>query len=324
MLRYRGDSEDPLKWEEVGNLDTSGANLALHDGRIFVATWTGISGGFGLEQSPAEGLDLSTIPPFPGIFMSPPIPPGGLNSSHADQWVKVWNVLDYEPDLVIAFSYLVGDLTSFMGHLYWGTMHFPSSSFIIHELISQPDLLEAGCGEDQECSNRRDEAERNSERSTSVFRGKNFVTTPEIELLYGESSFPVFSPVSGWTTQQNTSSLEPLCGPSGFIEGAREKFQVNFYTWTFETYLNEAYLGTTDSGGGFPPVPPFVPGGDLYRFSDLGCAETITLDTFGIGGGFRTMVPDEDGIDNDDGLYFGITGRDNLLPEGGWKLLRFK
>ncbi|MDA2921584.1 hypothetical protein MYX76_19170, partial [Desulfobacterota bacterium AH_259_B03_O07] len=89
--------------------------------------------------------------------------------------------LDYEPDLVIAFSYLVGDLTSFMGYLYWGTMHFPSSGFIIHELISQPDLLEAGCGEDPECSDRRDEAELNSNRSTSVFRGKNFDTTPEIE-----------------------------------------------------------------------------------------------------------------------------------------------
>ncbi|MDA2921619.1 hypothetical protein MYX76_19345, partial [Desulfobacterota bacterium AH_259_B03_O07] len=75
----------------------------------------------------------------------------------------------------------------------------------------------------------------------------------------------------------------------------------NFYTWTLETYLNEAYLGTADSGGGGRPMPPFLPGGDLYRFSDLGCPETITLDTFGEGGGFRTMVPDEDGKDNDDG-----------------------
>ncbi|MDA2921599.1 hypothetical protein MYX76_19245, partial [Desulfobacterota bacterium AH_259_B03_O07] len=79
-----------MKWEEVGNLDTSGANLALHDGRIFVATWTGISAGFGVEQL---STDFSTIPSFPGLFMSPPIPPGGLNSSNADQWVKVWNVL---------------------------------------------------------------------------------------------------------------------------------------------------------------------------------------------------------------------------------------
>ena len=107
-------------------------------------------------------------------------------------------MLDYEPDLVIAFSYLVGDLTSFMGHLYWGTMHFPNSSFLIHELVSQPDLLEAGCRDEPRMfDDRRDEARANSNRSTSVFRGKNFDTTPEIELLYGESSFPVFSPVAG-------------------------------------------------------------------------------------------------------------------------------
>ena len=125
----------------------------------------------------------------------------------------------------------------------------------------------------------------------------------------------------------NTGSLEPLCGPSGFIEGARDTRLINYYTWTFETYLNEAYLGTTDSGNRRDPMSPLVPGGDLYRFSDLGCAEPITLDAFGEGsGGFRTMVPDEDGIDNDDGLYLGITGRDNLEPagEGGWRLLRFK
>lgn len=37
-----------------------------------------------------------------------------------------------------------------------------------------------------------------------------------------------------------------------------------------------------------------------------------------------TNVLKSDGEDNDDGLYIGVAGRENLLEGAGWKLLRLK
>ena len=94
----------------MGNLDAFGAYITKHEGRIFVITWP-----------PYRGSNATVS----SLYMSPPVPEGGLTPSDADGWTKVWQAADYEPDPLIASRYAGGALASFDGYLYWGTMHIP-------------------------------------------------------------------------------------------------------------------------------------------------------------------------------------------------------
>ena len=60
-----------------------------------------------------------------GLYMSPVVPLGGLTTANANNWVKVWRATDYEPDTLVVRTYGGGDLSSFDGTLFWGTMHVP-------------------------------------------------------------------------------------------------------------------------------------------------------------------------------------------------------
>jgi hypothetical protein len=60
-----------FSFQTVGALDSDAAYLALHNGRMYVATWP--NGGLG------------------GLYMGPTVPTGGYTVSNAGQWVKVWD-----------------------------------------------------------------------------------------------------------------------------------------------------------------------------------------------------------------------------------------
>jgi hypothetical protein len=118
VLRWTGSTENPFEFVVVGTLDSAGAELAIHEGRLFVSTWAGGGeiGAPSANNNPA------------GLFMSPVISSGGLPTSTAT-WPKVWSVTDYEPDPLIALTYGGGALVSFDGYLFWGTMHVPELSY---------------------------------------------------------------------------------------------------------------------------------------------------------------------------------------------------
>lgn len=320
VLRYRGDLSDPLKWEEVGKLDTIGAVMTLHEGRIFVGTWTNrdpLSTGAGAVEIP----DINSAP-LPGIFISPPVPQEGLTSANFNDWVKIWQSSDYEPDAVSAFAYSLGDLASFEDRLWWGTLHLPSIGFLLHSVLFELDLLSPSCTSDPECLNRQNEAFENSFRATALFRARNFDSTPEIELLYGESSLPVYnSSLSQWEEKPNNASLVPLFGKSGIDN------PLNSYTWAMAIYKNRLYLGTFDSSILLTSDPDNPYGADIYRFSDLSSgAEPLSLDGLGnsLNYGIRNMISDEDGQDGDDGLYIGTANPFNIASGGGWELLKLE
>lgn len=320
VLRYRGDSSDPLNWEEVGKLDTIGAAMTLHEGRIYVGTWTNrdaVTPNVGLAELPDINSD-----PLPGIFVSPPVPQEGLTSANFNDWVKTWQSSDYDPDPVSAFTYSLGDLASFEGRLWWGTLHLPGIGFLLHSVFYEFDLLSADCSSDPECSNRQEEAFTNSFRATALFRGSNLDSAPEIELLYGGSSLPVYdSDLKQWEEKPNNASFVPVFGNSGIDN------PVNSYTWAMAIYKNQLYLGTFDSGILFIDNPDNPYGADLFRFSDLSSgAEPLSLDGLGnpLNYGVRNMVSDEDGQDGDDGLYMGTANPFNISPDGGWELWRLK
>ena len=318
VLRWIGDLDDPFEFEIVGKLGSDGANIALHEGRIFVTTWPNLTS---LTFESILGIDIEN--PLPeleraSVYMSPIVPLGGLTSGDSEKWEKVWDVTEYEPDPIVALTYGLGDLRSFGDHLYWGTMQVPFTPVSVFSLlfgikgIEFPDFTELFF---------------NTKRATSLFRGRNFENVPEIEVLYGESTFPVFDfSIADWVDEPNVGGKIPRFGASGLGN------PFGIYAWTMAVFDNKLYVGIFDSGGiafSFPPFfPPTPLGADLWRFDDAESpAELISDDGFGSTAisGIRTMLSDEDGEDGDDALYMGTTSGKNLeeppSPKGGWSLL---
>ncbi|MGM0384923.1 MAG: hypothetical protein ACQERF_02920 [Actinomycetota bacterium] len=315
ILRYTGSTaEDPFQYEVVGTLASEPAELALHDGRLFAATWPTAGGIAGLWMSPALGSDKK------------------LTGADEEGWTPVWSAADYEPDPVTARTYGGGALHSQGGKLYWGTMHVPFVAALAHAQVYAPYYEEAG-------TTALVADVLGTHRAISIFRGDNFETTPSVELLYGEAKLPVFDPATtSWALQPNAMGVKPVFGHSGFGN------LFNNYTWTMARYRGALYVGTMDwsyllaEGAeavlerelGIPagteiPLPDGVFGADLWRFTG-NAKPAVAERTDGVGNhasyGIRTMV-------SDDALYLGMANPMNLLtdpgddqPQGGWQLLR--
>ena len=297
VLRFNGIPSS-AGFEVVGQIDGDGANLAVHQGRLFCATWAAT------EQSSLIGLlNLigGDVAPS-GIWMSPLIPPGGLTAFHRFFWRKVFSVDDYEPDPVIAGAYLVGDLCSFGEYLYFGTMHPPTASYrAFVSAYGEPDPGDVETFQDL------------AFRRSSVLRLSDFslFSDPDVELLYGETEFPVYDENLGdWVAQPNLLGQAPLYGAAGL--GNPD----NVYFWVCAVLGGKLYVGTLD----YPSdQPDLLPGADLFRFPDTSSpAETVDADGLGNSQnvGYRSILV------KDDALYLGTANPSNIHPLGGWKLLR--
>lgn len=316
VLRWNGSAATPFVFEEVGRFDGDAAELAFHEGRLFVGTWPSFLGGGGI------GGDMNLA----GLWMSPLIPGGGLTSADADSWTKVWEVDDYEPDPVTAATYGMGAMASFDGYLYWGTMHVPFVATYAHFLVYEPE------GEDV-----LEQAIRGTWRAIAIFRGRNFGSiSRSVELLYGESFLPVYLPASTpgepgvWLNLPNRMGLlfgAPRFGASGFGN------PYNNYTWTMSVFNGQLFVGTMDwsyliaqvqeawPGLDLGSFPEGQHGADLFRFVSSKYA-AVAESLNGVGNfanyGIRTVV-------SDDALYLGMANPMNLLTDpmlGGWELLR--
>ncbi|MGA1875255.1 MAG: hypothetical protein ACMUIA_06590 [bacterium] len=324
-----------FQFEVVGTLDGDGAELAYHENRLFISTWSG------------PGRDEA------GIWMGPVIPEGGLTSDYDQEglWVKVWRIGDYEPDPVTASTYSSGALASFEGYLYWGTMHVPGVSTMAHfqqygfpgDPNNSDEIMSAM--DDPNNSDEIISALLGTFRTISIFRGRYLDTEdPEIELLYGMSKLPAYIPPGSdpaiepgrWELVDNTMGLDPLWGQCGFGN------IFNGYTWTMSVYDGQLFVGTMDwsyligetilrniFGPNWVYVRTIFPiysfGADLYRFCSSD-TPAIPESLSGVGNytsyGIRTMV-------SDDALYLGMANPMNLLtnphdflPEGGWELIK--
>ncbi len=315
VLRWNGDLADPFLFEQVGVLDGQAAELAEHDGKLFVATWPGLAG---------KANDVA------GLWMSPEIQTGGLTTADANSWQKVWQTTDFEPDPVVAATYGGGALKSFGGKLYWGTMHVPFVSTFAHFQLFPPATLEDSIA-----------GILGTYRAISLFSGDDFGTPDEhIDLLYGNHYLPKYTHGTGWELVPNNMGATPLYGPAGIWN------LFNNYTWTMDLYKSELYVGTMDwsfllygtlgelFAGAFSfelkdgtanyknidgyNIPSFFFGADLFRFPTPDVyAVPVSLNGMGndMNYGIRTMVADEDH------LYLGTANPMNLDPQGGWEII---
>jgi len=319
VLKWEGDIDDPFDFKEVGYLPGSGAELAFHDGRLFVSTW--------------PGAELTGSAAFSGLYMSETVPDtGGLNTLTV--WKEIWNAVEYEPDPVVARTYGGGAVASFDGHLYWGTMHVPGVALMAATQaygldINNEDLMRA--------------AMTATNRAISIYRASNFTDNGAgtKELLYGDSKLGKFdtdmsSPTVGTFIEVNNNMGTALWGEAGFGNA------FNNYTWTMNVFKDILYVGTMDwsylleelaAGYGLSDVEVAYllssahKGADLWRIESSTGSGAIAEDLTGIGNygsyGIRTMVSDADH------LYLGMANPMNLMtdltddkPEGGWELIK--
>lgn len=329
VLRWNGVAENPFEFEVVGNLDAMGANLTEHEGRLFTATWPV------MDVTAIYNPDNLVLA---GLYMSPPIPKGGLSSLHADAWTKVWDVSEYEPDFIVRYTYGGGALASFNGYLYWGTMHVPVAAQAAALLLQGQEIFGIvfdfdANGDGEIDSDERRAVSRGTRRPTSLFRGSNFGTSRQtVQLLYGLRYLPTYSSSEkSYTIGQDLFHSNRVGG----LFGADAQWGVagfgnrrNAYTWTMAVYGNRLFIGTYDSTSpGRDPEPPFLTGCDLYRVECTG-GPAVPENLTGMGNfanyGIRTILADND----NDALYLGMANPRNLLTDGegnnvgGWELLR--
>ncbi|WBC00001.1 MULTISPECIES: hypothetical protein [unclassified Solwaraspora] len=351
VLRWTGSKSDPFSFTEVANLPAQAVDLTVHQGRIFVTTWVGVEADVATMPGPASPTaDIADMPtaddPSPpnvaGVWMSPKLSDNGpgLDGRDADGWTRVWSVLEYEPDPIIARTYGLGGLASYGGYLYWGTMHVPFKATTVH-LAAYPPTDEQGV---------RDSV-RNTQRAIGIFRGSfghrhhhgqgqgGGGHGDRVDLLYGASELPAYDPVAGvWAS--TSTGYTPLYGASGFDNPTLN------YTWRMVVAGGRLYVGTMDWSylakelQQEEPVPPadVARGGDddeeeeLAFGADLWVFESPhrpakMVDNAGLGNylnyGVRSMVVAGSTV------YLGMANPMNLrtdptddVPEGGWELLK--
>jgi hypothetical protein len=326
VLRWTGDTTAPFDFTTVAALPVQAADLTLYGDRIAATSWPA-------EQPTSQQM-------LAGLWISPNLADGspGLNAEDAAGWKQVWNARQYEPDRVVAATYGGGGIAAFDGYVYWGTMHVPMKSSMVHATVYPPADVAAAKTQDID-----------TQRAISIWRGKDLgLPTQKIELLYGESTLPAWDPATS-TWLQKSTNFTPLYGKSGF------GYLFNNYTWRMTVVDNKLFVGTMDwsymvkdllqgtktnapvnaaarkaladpASWGTPLIKPSQFGGDLYMFPDAN-SPAQALNTRGLGNylnyGIRNMIPDGSG-----GLYIGMANPMNLRtdpgdarPEGGWELI---
>lgn len=235
-----------------------------------------------------------------GLWMSPPIElPQGLKQS-TELWKAVWTPQNYDPDYITSYAYAGGSLYQYDGWLYWGTMNMPGRGAYLHQQCAYPRI----CFGQPQSPEEEATLSAGTARSTSIWRARNLEgTSPEIQLLYGESELPKFNPVTRtFDLTPNPGGYVPLYGTSGF--GNR----YNTYTWEMQVANGRLFVGTLD-----------LTGADLWRF-DSSNLPAMREDGFGLGDyrnyGIRTMEVSADG----NTLYCGMASYANLGLDAGWEL----
>ncbi len=344
------DAQFPRALEIVGELDQAGADIAVHDGRLFVTTWPGFLNGGGVDMS----NPLAFLQRAPGLWMSPPVPTTGLTTAHSRGWTKVWHANLYDPDMVMAATYGGGALCSFDGWLYFGTMHSGMTATMGYALLyglpetTPPAGAMPGSPAFIDWLNNRSPGAVYSRatRMSSLFRMRAFVkprmlagipVAPggECQLLYGYHTVPVWNPLVGaWITPTNVMKQVPLMGPAGLGSAST-------YVWSMACYRNSLYLGTlgtligqkgmsigTEAEFLAATANPLSKGGAaLLMLPSSRAGAFVPISESGLGNpcnyGVRTLVPTDDALFVGTANAYNLMGNPNdTLPDGGWELLK--
>lgn len=327
VLRWRGDKENPFRFETVANLGNDAGYLTTVGNRLAVSGWV---------TQPSGKLGAAIGGPSK-IWMSPEIPATGLTTEDADDWKPIFSWDDYDPDPAVSKGMNWGALTMWRGELYVGSYnpaglgalqtHWATNGRPTGDALRTLDMMKAN-------------------RAATIFKiQKPGTAQQKVTLLYGEANLPVYNPTTKlWVNKPNKLGQLPKFGPSGFNGNPG-----NMYSWTFSVFKDKLYMSTFDASGVTTPVAPFTAqvagfspmlrdslqkvvgpvlkttlgGGDVWRMDDPSRpAVAETLNGFGNRSehGVRVFLPFED----KGHLYAGMAGSWNLratdVDRGGWEL----
>jgi hypothetical protein len=315
ILRWRGTRADPFAYEVVGSVDNEAATVCAHDGRLFALTWSTLS-------QTVEMITGARSQNPSAVWMSPPLPAGGLTKLDRQHWTKVWSIDQYEPDPVVVRSLWMGAAASHDGHLVWGTIQVPGyGAQVLKETYGWPTQpRELG------------PAIRNSFRPAALFRGRwNGQGQFQVDLLYGSPVLPVYTRQGSggtWSWVPNRTG-PPLLGQAGFDD------PMNFYVWSMLVHQGRLWIGTMDIsfilfGGSYTAGTPLwdTMGADLLVM-DRTDQPAVAVSRTGVGNianlGIRDMVSDGSSILLGTATAANLlTDPDDGLVDGGWELLRFQ
>ncbi len=189
-----------------------------------------------------------------GVWLSPPIPPGGLTDSASGNWIRIWSPAEYEPDFVTRQTYVAGGIEFLNGWLYFMTMHIPGNAVVAHANCALPPLNNPFPS--QYCFGPAGNifeilaVNNATARATTIWRIKNALNpaTRETQLLYGEEYLPQYQegiyPDSSWDPSDAfplvATGYTPLLGSSGFNNDC------NNYGWVMQKVGNHLFAGTMD------------------------------------------------------------------------------
>jgi len=230
--------DEVLKFDEVGNFPNLNQNLEP------------VYGGLPRELTEyIDGAGQSRIAVTAnGVWLSPPIPPGGLTIGDAGSWLPIWTPELYEPDYVTRQTYVGGGIEYLNGWLYFMTMHIPGNAADVHENCYQAPLENNPfpseyCFGPTENIFERLAVSTATARATTLWRIKNAANpaTREIQLLYGEAELPQYQDgIHAFSTVDNLGNYTPILGSSGFNN------EYNNYGWVMQVAGNYLFAGTMD------------------------------------------------------------------------------
>ena len=308
---------------EVGRVDASVANITLYVGadgldRLAIST-VPIQRGNNGAVSAKGGVAMSKAKPgsagVAGVWISPPIPAGGLTPAQVDQWTEIWTPVGYDPDTITArYGYSGGAVKQYDGWLYWGTIHLQNAPTLsIHENCTYSFCFGMPANNQELLA-----LQNGVYRSTSLWRGRNLEdpATSEIQLVYGESELPACCSAPK-TFAMTPTGWTPLYGPSGYGNRGNE------YTWTMEVFDGHLFIGTYDASSQQGPSAAAEDGADLWRI-DSSDSPAVNENYSGLGDINNNGIRILHALDDGSGLIAGMTNPYNLAPGGGWELRLLK
>ena len=315
VMRWNGTSSSfgPGKnfcdqFVEVGRVNADVANITLYTGadgldRLAITTVPSRGGG--------GGDVAAATPSVAGVWISPPIPAGGLTPDQTNEWTQIWSPLQYDPDPIVSrYGYAGGAIEQYDGWLYWGTLHDQSSAAIqVEQRCTQSYCFGAPANGPEYHA-----LEAGVYRTTSVWRGRNLEdpNTSEIQLLYGETQLPVCcSPAK--TFNLKPTGWTPVYGPSGFGNPGNE------YTWTMAVFDGHLFIGTYDASIRQGPAARPEDGADLWRFDDSN-SPAVNENYSGLGDKNNYGIRILHTLDDNSGVIAGMANPFNLAPGSGWEL----
>ena len=328
VLRWRGTTADPYAgatspseycgFEIVGVLPDMPSYFADYDGKRLAATvWADSHRESGAPTNPfTSGLYVGPLYGSDGAYTSADAPA---------RWQRLWGMLDYEQDPVVAAAGGGGALAFWRGWLWFGTMHNTAGTITSHTRCTLP----ACFGQPQNADEQRTLL-FNATRAASIWRARVADTgSPQVELLYGETELPALVPgtrtfamqPTGWTPRHGSSGMNnPFLTYAWSASAGTDDLMFGFYDYRYVFDVNFGLIPDQP-----PPAPAPDPlrgyGADLWRFTDPEAAAvpeaTAGLTNFS-NYGVRNMLRLDGGRD----VLLGIANSLNLEPQGGWELIR--